>query len=310
MFFDTTQPKHHCLACVELVGEAVIMNRTTKALAILALFLPLVGSSQPSPSSSSSWPPSHARGANRTSTLAHHEMNGGMCYDVWIHGLLLWSSMGFLMPAGILIIRLSARERSKTRLRSLFYAHVIVQVLGLSLATAGAILSIKKFENTFNNLHQRIGLILYVAIWVQALTGLIRPPRGTKKRRTWYIGHWILGITVSFLGILNVYTGITAYQVKVKPIRSPAKTMTKAANSTQVWSILFTAEVSCIAFLYLLVDKWDYIKVCGTKENDGITAHDSSDVNLTIVPEASVNKELVLIQCNKKSNALKNLFEL
>uniref|UniRef100_A0A803MIX2 Uncharacterized protein n=1 Tax=Chenopodium quinoa TaxID=63459 RepID=A0A803MIX2_CHEQI len=50
-------------------------------------------------------------------------------------------------------------------------------ILSLSIATAGAIKSIKTFENSFNNNHQRIGLALYVAIWVQAAIGFCRPHR-------------------------------------------------------------------------------------------------------------------------------------
>jgi hypothetical protein len=38
-------------------------------------------------------------------------------------------------------------------------------------------MSIKKFENSFDNSHQRLGLALYVIIWVQVLIGFIRPKR-------------------------------------------------------------------------------------------------------------------------------------
>lgn len=48
-------------------------------------------------------------------------------------------------------------------------------MLSVLLATAGAVMSIKNFENSFNNNHQRIGLALYIAIWVQAIMGFLRP---------------------------------------------------------------------------------------------------------------------------------------
>lgn len=53
-----------------------------------------------------------------------------MSSDVTIHGVLLWFSLGFLMPVAILAIRMSSREepRSNTRLKILFYLHVILQV--------------------------------------------------------------------------------------------------------------------------------------------------------------------------------------
>lgn len=38
-------------------------------------------------------------------------------------------------------------------------------------------MSIKNFNNSFNNYHQRIGVGLYGIIWLQALVGFIRPQR-------------------------------------------------------------------------------------------------------------------------------------
>ncbi|MBA0578578.1 hypothetical protein Gorai_020855, partial [Gossypium raimondii] len=36
-------------------------------------------------------------------------------------------------------------------------------------------MSIKNFNNSFNNHHQRLGVALYGIIWLQALTGVLRP---------------------------------------------------------------------------------------------------------------------------------------
>lgn len=38
-------------------------------------------------------------------------------------------------------------------------------------------MSIKNFENSFNNNHQRLGLALYGGMWVQGIIGFLRPPR-------------------------------------------------------------------------------------------------------------------------------------
>jgi hypothetical protein len=49
--------------------------------------------------------------------------------DITIHGVLLWASLGFLFPVGILIIRMSSREETgSTRFKAFFYLHVILQV--------------------------------------------------------------------------------------------------------------------------------------------------------------------------------------
>ncbi|KAK9936751.1 hypothetical protein M0R45_013577 [Rubus argutus] len=116
-----------------------------------------------------------------------HKLSPQMTFNVTVHGLLLWFSMGFLMPVGILIIRLSVREeqgttRAKVLSISMFITHFnFNDILSVLLATAGAVMSIINFENSFNNSH-RVGLALYGAIWVQALIGFFRPHRGKKQR--------------------------------------------------------------------------------------------------------------------------------
>nr|GEZ76344.1 hypothetical protein [Tanacetum cinerariifolium] len=117
----------------------------------------------------------------------HMTTSPHVIYEIKIHGILLWASMGFFMPLGILAVL---------------------------LAFAGAILSIISFENSFNNTHQRIGLALYGAILVQTLVGFGKPKRGTKGRTFWYVFHWIFGTTTSLVGILNTYTEKWGYMQK------------------------------------------------------------------------------------------------
>ncbi|XP_068665840.1 cytochrome b561 domain-containing protein At2g30890-like [Aristolochia californica] len=190
--------------------------------------------------------------------LSSHKHNKGsttklgseLSFQITLHGFLLWSSMGFLMPVGILIIRMSTREQCGKRLKILFYSHVISQVASILLATVGAVLSIKNFENSFSNTHQRIGLALYCVILLQPVIGFCRPHRGVKGRSRWYFVHWALGTGVSLLGILNIYTGLHAYH-------------RRTGRDVGLWTLLFSVEVSLIAFLYLLQDKWDYMKKQG-----------------------------------------------
>ncbi|KAF9589356.1 hypothetical protein IFM89_022965 [Coptis chinensis] len=123
-------------------------------------------------------------------------------------------------------------------------------MLSVLLATAGAVMSIKNFENAFNNNHQRIGVGLYGIIWVQALIGFLRPRRGSKQRSMWFFAHWLSGTAITILGIMNVYTGLQAYH-------------RRTYKSVKLWSTLFTAEICLIVFLYLFQDKWDYLKKQG-----------------------------------------------
>ncbi|KAI9176541.1 hypothetical protein LWI28_004051 [Acer negundo] len=170
--------------------------------------------------------------------------------EITVHGFLLWASMGFLMPVGILMIRMSNREQCGRRLRIIFYAHAISQTLSVLLSTAGAILSIKNFNNSFSNHHQKIGVALYGIIWLQALIGFLRPHRGCKGRSVWFFAHWLLGTSVCLLGILNIYTGLQAYHEKT-------------SRSIHLWTIIFTIQLSFMAFIYLLQDKWVYMQKQG-----------------------------------------------
>ncbi|XP_022940300.1 cytochrome b561 domain-containing protein At4g18260-like isoform X1 [Cucurbita moschata] len=178
------------------------------------------------------------------------QISSSLLFDITLHGFLLWASMGFLMPVGILVIRMSNREQCGRRLKFYFYIHTILQILSVLLVTAGAVMSIKKFNNAFNNNHQRIGIGLYGMIWLQALIGIVRPKRGSRTRSLWFFIHWMLGTAVSLLGVFNVYSGLFAYHEKT-------------SRRIRIWTIIFTVEISLISFFYLFQDKLEYIQKQG-----------------------------------------------
>ncbi|KAE8696454.1 Cytochrome b561 domain-containing protein [Hibiscus syriacus] len=217
-----------------------------------------------------------------------------------VHGLLLWASMGFLIPVGILTIRMADKEEAGRRLKFLLYLHAIFQILAVLLATVGAVMSIRNFENSFNNHHQRLGLALYVAISMQAIIGFFRPRRGS-RRTAWYLTHWIVGTIISVMGIINIYTGLKAYHKKT-------------SKSTAIWTILFTLEISFIASFYLFQDKWEYIQkqglVLGNNSNcspQNPTPPSNRDQE-NAVSQRDIPK-VVLPQPCAKRNALGNLFD-
>lgn len=114
--------------------------------------------------------------------------------------------------------------------------------------------------------------------------------RGRKERSLWYFVHWMLGTVISLGVIINIYTGINVY-------------IKKTSRSATLWTILFTAEVSVIAFLYLLQDKWEYLQKQGViLGNVPITLPNRE------IPERLNQKELFLEPCGKV-NALQNLFD-
>ncbi|KAL7211465.1 hypothetical protein ACSBR2_014347 [Camellia fascicularis] len=273
---------------MQIMKKPVVYSTTTTTHAnFILLFLPFVGCSSHD----------HLNKATNHKEVVSHQKT----FDITVHGVLLWASMGLLMPLGILTIRMSNREECRRWFRGLFYFHAILQTLSVLLATAGAILSIRSFENAFNNHHQRIGLALYGAIWLQALIGFRRPRRGSKGRSVWYFVHWALGTTISLLGIFNIYTGLQAYHQRT-------------SRSIRVWTILFTTQIFFIVFFYLFQDKWEYIQRQGVILGNETIITPSND---QVIPQRDnrMSNEL----CRKtnslgnyfaKSNALKKLFQL
>ncbi|KEH31385.1 putative cytochrome b561/ferric reductase transmembrane [Medicago truncatula] len=233
--------------------------------------------------------------SQRNTNSKVHKVNHQKASDIALHGLLLWGSVGFLMPLGILTIRGSNKaEPGSRRSRILFYFHVAFQMLSVLLATVGAAMSLIKFENSFDNNHQRLGLALYGAILVQAFIGFFRPHRGKKQRSYWYFVHWILGTIVSLVGIINIFTGLKAYHKRT-------------LKSTMFWTILFTVEVFFIGLIYLFQDKLEYMRKQGVIEG----SDESTMSSYQDIPQRQQNqnqKEMLPIACGK-INALGNLFD-
>ncbi|KAG2249380.1 hypothetical protein Bca52824_089008 [Brassica carinata] len=85
-----------------------------------------------------------------------------MVHSIKLHGILLWVSMGLLMPVGILFIRMGNKANENGRkVKVFFYHHAIFQIVAVVLATIGAIMSLRTLENSFDNNHQRLGSLCY-----------------------------------------------------------------------------------------------------------------------------------------------------
>ena len=52
-----------------------------------------------------------------------------MTFDITLHGVLLWASTGFLMPIGVITIRMCNREECGRKVRVIFYVHTTLQVI-------------------------------------------------------------------------------------------------------------------------------------------------------------------------------------
>ncbi|GLJ08558.1 hypothetical protein SUGI_0091270 [Cryptomeria japonica] len=214
------------------------------------------------------------------------------------HGFLLWASMGFLMPIAIIVIRMSRaakQQGSARKLEVLFYIHVGLQSLAFILATAGAIISLVKFNNKFYFTHRRLGLGLYIIVWLQPIVGFLRPQRGMQGRCLWYFVHWILGTGGVILGIVNTYIGFRAYELM-------------SLTSLRTLNILFSIEVSVIGAFYLIQDRWDYLIQQGAlkampvtpavvySQQEQQTPISSSESNVTSVDCGSILKGVDILK--------------
>lgn len=71
--------------------------------------------------------------------------------------------------------------------------------------------------------------------------------RRSKGRSIWFLFHWLVGIALSLLGVINIYTGLQAYNKRT-------------SKNVRIWTMLFTVQISVIFLIYILQEKWHYIK--------------------------------------------------
>lgn len=60
-----------------------------------------------------------------------YQISSRLSSEITVHGFLLWTSMGFLIPIGILLMRASNREECGRRLKILVYTHATLQVTSM-----------------------------------------------------------------------------------------------------------------------------------------------------------------------------------
>lgn len=94
------------------------------------------------------------------------------------------------------------------------------------------------------------------------------------------------------MGIINIYTGLEAYHKRT-------------LESTRLWTIIFTAQVSFITFLYLFQDKKEYIQEQGVILGNLETITPDQE-NISQIQN---HKDLLPAAPCGKRNALRNLFD-
>ncbi|KAH7432962.1 hypothetical protein KP509_07G048000 [Ceratopteris richardii] len=170
---------------------------------------------------------------------------------VKVHAWSMYISTGFLLPLGILVARFMriARKDTHRSLRALqliYYLHLTIQIIGVFVFTGGAAYSFKRWGFGLDHTHQKLGMSLWIIMWVQPFIGFLRPNHGAKGRRMWYAIHWLLGTGALILCIFNLYVGISIWE---RITRSSVRSL----------NIAFSVQVAAMAFVYLMQDRWDYI---------------------------------------------------
>lgn len=90
----------------------------------------------------------------------------------------MWLGMGLLMPIAIVLVRFAqaARERGDLKtVRTLVYTHIVIQVIAVLAVICAAVVGIAKFDNSFVYTHERLGLALWILVWLAPLVGFVRP---------------------------------------------------------------------------------------------------------------------------------------
>jgi len=166
-----------------------------------------------------------------------------------IHAWLMWIGMGFLMPLAIILVRFSKRARERGDLetvRKLVYAHEFIQICAVCAVIASASVAFTKFDNKFAHTHERLGLSLWICVWIAPLLGIFRPKHGAKIRTAWYAAHWIFGTGAVVLGFINIFIGMYLYeQITSKNIKG--------------LNVAFATQIGIMGLIYMSQDRWQYL---------------------------------------------------
>ena len=102
-----------------------------------------------------------------------------------------------------------------------------------------------------------------------------------KARSVWYLAHWLLGMVVCVVGVANVYIGLHTYGERT-------------GRSVRLWTALLTAEVSAVALVYLLQDRWNHVVRLREEETAAVRDEQRSEATEPSYP-ANDHKEVAVM---------------
>jgi len=148
--------------------------------------------------------------------------SGGGISPVSLHGGLMVTAWGFLLPTGVLSAVL-LRHRPDGLW---FQMHRSIQIIGFFLSIVGIIVAFRNFGNVFERevgpsyRHAVIGLTTMICGFLQVLGGALRPhapEEGEEKttiRFVWEIMHKFMGYSAIILAYGTIYLGSVVAGIK------------------------------------------------------------------------------------------------
>ena len=131
-----------------------------------------------------------------------------------VHGVLMWTGMGLLIPCGIFAAKFKRLFRDRW-----FNYHQLMQKSASMLIIAGFVMAVTYTSLDgmphFSIPHKQIGLLLFILIFMQRINGAIRPSKSkkeneikSKKRSVWEMIHKWMGYIIWLIGQYVLFTGL------------------------------------------------------------------------------------------------------
>ncbi|KAH7436423.1 hypothetical protein KP509_05G019500 [Ceratopteris richardii] len=161
----------------------------------------------------------------------------------------MWLSMGFLMPLGIILVRFlrglrkdgSATASEASITKRVAQAHIVLQIAAVVIAWVGGGIALVHLgpRPGLLHTHDRLGLSLLSASFINAAMALLRPKLEVKwKRGLWYFFHWMFGTCIVILSMMEILLGTHVYEIVTKKSLKPL-------------NIAFAFQIAIMSFICL-----------------------------------------------------------
>jgi len=187
------------------------------------------------------------------------------------HGLLMAINFVIIFPLGALCARQLRSHwlRSPAIRASLFYVHIITQLVGTACAIAGFVIATKTFKTPIKTVeygHGKLGVAVLSLVASQVLCGFLRPTATapTMRRQVWDIIHSTLGRAAMLIGLANVGLGVLIFT-------------NRFAGKFSIWAGLCLAGVGAISLLQYILDRQEKYAVLKNDREMALLAAPAQD---------------------------------